>query len=41
MNILLIVFMFLAERANNSQKIETKDEVEESIAANIEETGTT
>ena len=40
MNIFLIVFIFLAERSSHSQGIKVDDEIEKSIAENIEETET-
>jgi len=40
MNIFLIVFIFLAERSSYSQGIKADDEIEKSIAENIEETET-
>ena len=40
MNIFLIVFIFLAERSSHSQGIKVDDEIEKSIADNMEETET-
>jgi hypothetical protein len=39
-NIFLMVFIFLAERASYNQRINTDDEMGEIIAVNIEETET-